>query len=233
MKTKSKLFTVALISCALVLAFTACAGCLSTSMVDLSQTNITNNPGTADNKTSAISPETPIKDGETVAVYFTLNLGDNTTFSYDPEEYTSENLSKYIPYRIVADSNSNILDNDYSSIILTAAGLSIPVGIYADELNAIAKAVVGNHYGDRVSVPVSSNFNAIASCTAEDLKDLGYDIHEVKVGDVIPMSLAYSDVSGRDNIYFRYGVVSSINEDLSGIMLNCGSDSIDIVILEK
>lgn len=168
-----------------------------------------------------------VAEGDHAAVYFSTKVGDTTTFAYMP---TAEN-QEVIPYSIYADSNSNIADDDYSNIILGIGEKSFPYGIYAIEQNAIAKGIVGAAYGSTVTVDCP--YYVMVSCTADELKSLGYDINEIKVGDVLIMFLGYEDVLGEKKSYVRSGVVSSIEDDLSGITLNCGEDTIDVYVYGK
>ncbi|HJJ36409.1 MAG TPA: hypothetical protein O0X27_04445 [Methanocorpusculum sp.] len=175
--------------------------------------------------TSTVSGGT-IAEGDAVAIYFTTNIGNTTTFSY-----VGESINDVPPYRIVADSNSSIEDNDYTSIMLSIGNSTIPYGVYAIEQNAIAKELVGKQYGE--TVEVTCPFIAYVSCTADDLTSMGYNMSEIEVGDLIPMTLGYTDILGNQEAYLRNGVVSSINEDLSGLILNCGCDTLDVISVGK
>ena len=175
--------------------------------------------------TSSVSGGT-IAEGDAAAIYFATKIGNTTTFSY-----VGEDVNTVPPYRIVADSNSSIEDNDYTSIMVGIGNTSVPYCVYAVEKNAIAKTLVGKQYGE--TVEVKCPFIAYVSCTADDLSAMGYDINEVKVGDIIPMTLAYTDILGNKDAYLRIGVVSSINEDLSGVTLNCGCDTIEAIAVGK
>ena len=168
-----------------------------------------------------------VAEGDHVAIYFGTNVGDTTTFAYMPTEQNPD----VNPYPIYADSNSNIADDDYKSIVVGVGDTVLPYGIYALEQNAIAKGIVGAAYGSTVTI--DNPYYVMVTCTADELKSLGYDIKEVKVGDVLVMSLGYEDVLGDKKSYLRSGVVSSIEDDLSGLTLNCGEDTIDVVVYGK
>ena len=168
-----------------------------------------------------------VAEGDHAAVYFGTNVGDTTTFAYMPTEQNQE----IPPYSVYADSNSSITEDDYKSIILGVGNTTFPYGIYALEQNAIAKGIVGAAYGSTVTI--DNPYYVMVSCTADELKSLGYDINEVKVGDVMIMFLGYEDILGEKKSYARSGVVSSIEDDLSGITLNCGEDTIDVFIYGK
>ncbi|HJJ31340.1 MAG TPA: hypothetical protein O0X97_03725 [Methanocorpusculum sp.] len=168
-----------------------------------------------------------VAEGDHAAVYFATNIGNTTTFAYMP----TENNQDVIPYSIYADSNSSIVDDDYKSIMIGIGNTSIPYGIYALEQNAIAKGIVGAPYGSTVTI--DNPYYVMVTCTADDLASLGYDIKNVKVGDVLVMFLGYEDVLGDKKSYARNGVVSSIEDDLSGLTLNCGEDTIDVYVYGK
>lgn len=183
--------------------------------------------------TGGVGASGSVAEGDHVAIYFGTNVGDTTTFAYMPTEQNPD----VNPYPIYADSNSNIADDDYKSIVVGVGDTVLPYGIYALEQNAIAKGIVGAPYGS--TVRIECPYIEPVSCSVDDLKMINevlgtnYDITNINVGDLIIMPLGYEDVLGDKKSYVRSGVVSSIEDDLSGLTLNCGEDTIDVVVYGK
>lgn len=170
---------------------------------------------------------TPIAEGDAAAIYFTTSIGNQTLFSYLP----TNSSTSMTPYRIIANSSSNIKDNDYESIKINLGNQTIPYGVHAIEQNAIARALVNKSYNQPFSVNLS--YNVSVSCTANDIKTLGMDIKDLKVGEVLPMMLGYTDILGKNQSYLKNGIITSIKPDLSGITMNCGCEKIDVVAVGK
>ncbi len=166
-----------------------------------------------------------VAEGDPAAIYFTSTLNGTKTFS----NY-ADSVDDLTPYRLVADSNSSITDNDYP-IMLRTGNTTIPYGIFGKELNAMAKAIVGQDYGSTFNVECP--YSVMVPCTADEFKTLGYDISEVEVGDFIPMTLDYTDLLGNTGSYLRIGEIYSIEDDLSGLIINCGCDSLEVKIVGK
>ena len=167
-----------------------------------------------------------ITEGTPAAIYFQTNIGNTTTFSY-----VGQSTDELQPYRVVADTNSSVTENDYHSIFIRVGNTTLPYGIYALEINKIAQALVGHQYGETITVDIP--YLVQVSCTASDVAALGYDITQLKVGDVMPITLGYEDILGDKKTYLRNGIITSISSDLSGLTLNCGCDTIDVVAVGR
>ena len=170
-----------------------------------------------------------VNDGDRVAVYFMMNTDGTNTFSYFP----SDNNTDLVPYAVSANSNAGSADDDLKSISVKVGEETIPYRISAAERNAIAKAIVGKNYGDIVTTSPAGSDSEMFKYDAKTLEDLGCDMKTLKAGDVLPVIFKYTDDNNEEKKYVRYGVVTAVNDDLSGANVKFGTDTIAILLAGK